>query len=80
MELRHFLSISMDETETAKRWIPITELHPVEGQLVLVTDGVFITLTEAYSDTVQVWDEDGVYEYSHWMPIFIPPLPEASYV
>lgn len=69
------------ETLQRFRWIAMTEQAPREGELVLVSDGVFVF--EAYLDRFGIWHRSyGVLlrliggPVTHWMPL--PQKPGAG--
>lgn len=62
------------ETLQRFRWIAVTEQAPGEGELVLISDGVFVG--EAYLDRFGIWHRSyGVFwrliggPVTHWMPL-----------
>lgn len=70
------------ELREPRRWIPVTERLPGEGERVLASDGVFVG--EAYLDSFGIWRRSyGVFwrvlggPITHWM--LLPGAPGVSY-
>jgi hypothetical protein len=68
-------SMEPTEYELERRWIPVTERLPDEGERVLVFDKAFLQpeMGTYYSTDGWVGDEIASLDPSHWMPLPAPP-------
>lgn len=83
LEAADALEAALREQEQ-RRWIPVTERLPKRGELVLATDGGFVS--EFYINKRGQWQRYNVNDYSllmaldilFWMPMPEPPKEDAE--
>jgi hypothetical protein len=71
-ELDQAQSVTQDVTQSAVKWIPVTERLPAQGQEVIVYAGNILSpVVMAY----KFWDKDfdTWLHVTHWMPLPEPP-------